>query len=437
MLIVYLLACPGESVVIGGDGTTPTDTGTSDDTEIIGGESGDTDPNDTGDTDTGKHSDEEAAAYEAFYEIGTIQQITITVDSATIQAMDAEASYEYSVHPSDPQLTYVHAGLSLNGADVGDVGLRLKGSSTFQYWSSKPSLKIKFDEWDETNRFAGLKRATLNNMTGDPAMAREVIGYKLWHDAGLAVPRANFAQVYVVIDGAPPEYYGMYTNLEAMDSEWIERNYEDDGGDLWEGNDSSDFNRQGVGHFELVTGPGDTQAMADARDVVQTHGDDFYADANEFIDVDQFLEFWAFSAAIGNRDGYPYHLNDFFVYHDPTEGKMNFSPWGMDESFDSATPTYWYYVGGDVAEQCMYYDATCPQRFYATMSEALAFYDGSDLPGLTQEVFDLTEKAMADDNRKNWGGYAWTTANVRSYRDLLLYRVQMYPTWLREKMGIE
>lgn len=441
MLLIYVLGCTGEPVIIGGGSSdTAVDTEDTQDTEVIdtgnGSDTGETDTDTAEDDDTGK-TDEQDAAYEAFYAIETIQQVVIEIDGASIAAMDAEAAYQYSIHPSNPQLTYFHGVVSINGEVLGDIGIRLKGSSTFQYWSSKPSLKLKFNEWDDTFRYAGLKRATLNNMTGDPAMAREVIGYKLWHDAGMAVPRANFAQLYVVVDGGEPEYYGLYTNLEAMDSEWIERNYEDDLGDLWEGNDSSDFNRQGISHLELVVGPGDTQALDDARDAVQNHGDDFYADANEFIDMDQFLEFWTLSVAIGNRDGYPYNLNDFFVYRDPTEGKFNFSPWGMDETWDTATPAYYGYVGGDIAEQCLYYDDTCPARFFEAASASILTYEGADLPTLAQEMFDLTEQAMADDTHKNWAGYAWTTANVRQYRDTLAYRIEMYPVLLRNRMGID
>ncbi len=433
MLLLHLFACDGDQVVATGDSGSPADTV---DTSVEGiPETGDdTDPVETG--DTGK-TDEEDLAYDAFYDLGTIQQIVIEVSSLTMNDMDNEAYYAYSQHPSNPELTYWDANILINGERIDHVGLRLKGSSTFQYWSGKPSLKVKFDELVEGQRFAGLKRAVFNNMTGDPAMAREVIGYALWRDAGMAVPRANIAQLYLVIDGEEPEYYGMYTNLEAYDSEWVERNYDDDGGDLWEGNDSADFTRNGISHFELTTGPGDTEALDEARDQVQNHGDDFYAEVNDVLDMDQFLDFWAFSVAIGNRDGYPYNRNDFYIYHDPADGRFDFTPWGMDESFDTATAAgYWYYVGGSVAQFCLYYDATCPGRYMAAQEEAITFYEGYDMVSLTQAVFDLTEQAMADDPRKNWAGYAMSTSSVLAYRNVLLYRVEMQPQWLRSNMGL-
>ena len=42
------------------------------------------------------------------------------------------------------------------------------------------------------------------------------------------------------------EYYGLYANVEAMDSKWVKHNYEEDGGDLWQGLDSADFSQAGV-----------------------------------------------------------------------------------------------------------------------------------------------------------------------------------------------
>ena len=43
---------------------------------------------------------------------------------------------------------------------------------------------------------------------------------------------------------------------------------------------------------------------------------------------------------------------------------------------------------------------------------------------------------MIDDMRKNQGGETWTTSEVESARDLLMYRVQMYPEWLRANIGL-
>lgn len=387
------------------------------------------------DRDTAQEAAEEAA-YAAFYDVRVVQQVVLALTSADADAMDEEALREYTIHPSNPVLTYFPASITINGETIADVGVRLKGSSTFQFWEQKPSLKVKFSENDPDQRFAGLKRATFNNMTGDPAMSREVVGYHFWQEAGMAVPAANFAQVWVSFDGADPLYYGLYTNLEAMDSEWVERNFDGDGGDLWEGNDSADFSRSGIDHFALVTGLGDKDLLDIARDQVQNHGDDFYAEVNDVLDMDNFLDFWTLSLAIGNRDGYPFHLNDYFVYLDPGDARFDFIPWGMDESFDTATPTYANYVTGAVAANCLYYDATCPKRYLDAMEQNLDLYEASDIATFAGAMQDLTVDAMTDDTRKNWAGYALTAAQVETYRTTLNYRIEMYPGWLRVAMGL-
>lgn len=379
----------------------------------------------------------EEAAYEAFYDEATIRQVVIEISAEDMAEMDREARRAYAENPSNPELSYFPADITIDGERIEDVGIRLKGSSTFQYWEDKPSLKIKFDELVEGQRFAGLKRATFNNMTGDPAMCREVIGYHFWRELGMAVPRATFAQLSVVVDGEPAEPFGLYTNLEAYDSEWVERNYTEDEGDLWEGNDSADFSRRGISHFELVTGPGDADALDDARDQVQNHGDDFYADVNDVLDMESFLDFWTLSIAIGNRDGYPFNLNDYYIYRDPADERFDFMPWGMDESWDTATPKYASYVSGSIAQFCLYYDATCPGRYSEALSQNVALYEAADLGTFAAEMQALTAEAMADDPRKNYGGWALTPAQVEQYRAALNYRIEMYPQWLRNNLDIE
>lgn len=431
-LFVLLAGCDATEPGTGDSGAPDADSAAED----IGG-SDDT-AQDTGDEPDDTAEDAEIdAAYEAFYDETSLRHVVIEVTADDIEAMDKEARREYRDHPSNPELSYYPAAITIDGERIANVGIRLKGSSTFQFWDGKPSLKIKFNEFDAEQRFAGLKRATFNNMTGDAAMCREVVGYHFWRSVGMPVPRATFAELSLVVDGAEPELLGLYTNLEAYDSEWLERNYADDEGDLWEGNDSADFSRRGISHFELVTGLGDTEALDDARDQVQNHGDDFYADVDDILDMESFLDFWTLSIAIGNRDGYPFNLNDFYIYQDPADGRFDFMPWGMDESWDTATPQYANYVGGSVAQFCLYYDATCPGRYYDALSQNVQLYESADLATFASEMQALTAEAMADDPRKNYGGWALTPAQVEQYRTALNYRIEMYPEWLRNNLDIE
>ena len=267
-------------------------------------------------------------------------------------------------------------------------------------------------------------------------MCREVLGFHAWREAGMPAPQANFAQVFVSIDGGAPAAYGLYANVEAMDSRWVSRAFEEDGGDLWEAQDSADFTDRGLGHFSLVTGEGDAAALDEARDQLQNHEGDFFDAAGEVLDMDAFMEFWTMSVAIGNRDGYPFHLNDYLVYLDPTDDRFDFVPASMGEGFDSGTPVYGRYVVGTVGQLCLYYDEDCAGRYVTALNAAIADVETSDLATFAAAAQVLTDVAVQDDPRKSWNGESITTAQVQAARETLNARIAAYPELLRAGLGL-
>jgi hypothetical protein len=434
--LLVLMACDPEGNSDTGGGTPDTAVGHDSAPEVIGGDTS-ADTADTGDPgdDTGT-SEAEEEAYESFYDPDAIQQIVISITGEDRAAMDTEAASEREEHPDNPGYSYFPADLTINGEQVVGVGVRYKGKSSFQYWSEKPSLKVKFNAFDSGLRFAGLKRVGFDSMVGDDAMCRSVVGYHIWREAGIAAPKANFAQLYLSVDGGAQQYLGLYANVEDMDDAWVKHNFEEDKGDLWEGLDSADFTNAGITHFALAAGDGDAAALDHVRKALQGHGDDFYDDADEVVDMENFLEFWTLAIATGNRAGYPFHLEKFFVYLDPADDRLRFSPADMDESFDTATPVYAGYVTGSIGAFCLYYDDACEAQFRAALTDAVAFYEGTDVASFADEMQALTAVAMQDDSRKNLGGVVVTTSQVSQARDRLNYRIEMYPEWLREKQGL-
>jgi len=169
---------------------------------------------------------------------------------------------------------------------------------------------------------------------------------------------------------------------------------------------------------------------------VQNHGDDFWADVDDVLDMDNFLDFWTLSVAMGNRGGYPFHVGNFYVYGDPADGRFDFIPAEADASFDTATPTYAKYVVGAVAQFCLYYDDKCPAKYTAAQGEAITFYEGDNVAATASALQALTDTAIVDDARKNVEGKTITTAQVLTARDTLNYRVEMYPEWLRGHLGL-
>jgi len=228
--------------------------------------------------------------------------------------------------------TYLPATATINGEQIGSVGLRKKGligSSSTQ----RPSLKIKFNHIKKGGRYLGLDRLTLNNNIQDPSLVKQYFCYKLFRKAGLPAPRCNFARVYV--NG---QYLGVYTNVESVRKPFLKRVFNDDKGDLYEGM-INDFRTGMHETFEVKDGAG--RKMKSIVRVVKAlnREDDEIIDAlGRAIDLDQFINFWALEIISGHWDGYNGNLNNFYVYSGKEDKRLKFIPWGTDGSFAMANP---------------------------------------------------------------------------------------------------
>jgi len=100
-----------------------------------------------------------------------------------------------------------------------DVGFRLRGNTS--RYAQKKSFKISFNEYVSGRKYQGVKKINLNAQHNDPSMIREKLFYDLWEKAGMKERRTNFVKLYI-----NQVYYGLYTNLEEMEKEWLTNVYE-------------------------------------------------------------------------------------------------------------------------------------------------------------------------------------------------------------------
>ncbi len=226
---------------------------------------------------------------------------------------------------------WFHADVVVDGIPLEDVGIRKKGF-VGSLSSSRPSLKIKFGKYVEGRTLGGLERMTLNNDKQDPSHVRQCLGYGFFTEAGL--PAARCALAHVTVNG---EDLGIYTHVESMKQPFLDRVFEDSGGDFWEGT-VSDFREGWMGTFEAKTHEGDFARLEAVQAAAEAPDEEVVAALEQEIDLDQFLRFWAAEVLAAHWDGYAGNTNNFYLYLDPSQDRFVFVPWGIDAAFAPGNP---------------------------------------------------------------------------------------------------
>ena len=267
--------------------------------------------------------------------------------------------------------TYVPATFSLTtpGARYGpyEVGVRLKGDSTFRPLAGKAAFKVKFDHTVKGQRFHGLETLTLNNMVDDPSMVHETIAYEAFRAMGLPASRAGYA--FVTVNGAA---YGVYANVETVDRTMLRRwpAWFSSTRHLFEGATGADVTPDRAKDLELDEGDpadvGDLQALVGA---LANTAAPYSQRMAPVADLMQLTYFWAVEKYIGQADGYALGRPNNFFLHSDDGGDFRMLPWGQDRAFTART-TYGPVEGrgGRLFNACLE-EPACKQRYVRALAD--------------------------------------------------------------------
>lgn len=286
---------------------------------------------------TGGGADGTAAPleYAELFDEGNMPQFELQLSAEAISALE-----------SDPG-TYQVGTLEYGGQTYADVGIRLKGRTSAQGFDQKPAFKIKMNEFVEGQRLLGLKRLTLNNMSQDPTLLHERLGYSYYRAVGLPAPRANHAKVYV--NG---KFYGVYLNVQSLDEVFVAEHFPGtEVGNLFDITNEEyfiDFDREREPpaqetKFVLETNkmPPDITDLTALIDAVSLSSDDtFLVNTEARLDLDEVLTLGAAQALIADWDGYFGARNNYKAYHETGRDRFVLFPWGIDQTFDPSLIDY-------------------------------------------------------------------------------------------------
>ena len=266
--------------------------------------------------------------------------------------------------------------------------IRLKGWSS--WWQSQmddpPKLQfvIAFNEVDSHARFHGLRKIELDMPRIDPSYLRQRIALSYLRSLGVPAQCANSARVF--INGA---FYGLYTNLERPDQDFITRVFPDaDRGDLWDYGGALQTNTDTMGLSKPRLNA--FWAATDAASVAA------------ITDMDEALLEWASEAMLGDPDGFWIGHTNWLIYDHPTRGWL-WIPHDLDATIDWLDPRIdpMYYWGGQTAGWAppwQHYvavlkDDNWREHYVAALRRSLDAYVAAQLP----EMVDRFAAQIRDD----------------------------------------
>jgi hypothetical protein len=240
---------------------------------------------------------------------------------------------------------YGMATVTIGDDTISEVGVRYKGNGTFMegYRSGKFSFKIDFNEYHDEQEYFGLTKVNLNSCVADPSMLREALSYELFNEAGIPAPRIAWAKVYLTVaDQMEREYQGLYELVEQVDKRFLKSRFGSAKGLLVKPSTFGAFRYLGEdweeykqGYYPKTDGTAEQQQrLIEFSQLVYLANKAEFADEIEnYLDMDQFLNFLAVNVILSNLDSFLGGSQNYYAYLEPESNKIQLLPWDLDHSF--------------------------------------------------------------------------------------------------------
>lgn len=238
----------------------------------------------------------------------------------------------------------VAAELTVDNKQYANCGIHFRGMSSYGMVPAgyKRSLNISLDLADPEQRLLGYKTLNLLNGSGDESMMSTVLYAHIAQELNVPAPKANF--VRVVING---ENWGIYTNVQQFNKDFLQENFGSDEGARWKvsgspaGGGGLDYRGPDPEKYQYPyeRKSGGQEATAKlielCRVLDQTAASDLPQALEPLVDVDGLLWFLALDNGLINSDGYWIRASDYSIYLDKQD-KFHFIPHDMNEAFRGA-----------------------------------------------------------------------------------------------------
>jgi spore coat protein CotH len=416
--LIALAACsPTTSVSLGGDKNADVDTAAPTDTGIedIGGTD---DTSESGDTGEEEKEDDTGwpKACAGLYDEDALPEFNLEFSAAEWSGMQSDCR-------SSTQ-RYRPLALTYDGETV-DAMARLKGNWS---WScDKLQFIVSFNEEDPDARFHGLRKLMFDAPWYDRTLLHERLAFPLFAERGLPYSCVNNARISV--NG---EYYGVYANLERIDHEYLERNFEEFGGNLYQGG------------AELKT----NEDVGDTRDLTELRNAATVDEIAALVDLDEAVAEWAMEAMIPAMDNYWAGVEiNYYLYDHPSRGFL-YLPYDLDISFGDASytdgslvwpqsltvdPITWEHSGWrkETLLKIVLADSFWCERFVEELEQARAVYDPDTLIARLDRWDAQIADAYADDPHTPYSAREHAEG-ISLLREFIPARAEFVDDWLAQ-----
>jgi len=220
--------------------------------------------------------------------------------------------------------------------NIPQIGIRMKGNSSFRRNGIKKPFKLDFNEYDDNATFLGLKKLNLHPGDLQPDFLHE----KLFLDfAGARIAAMRAVHVRLYINDA---YYGLYLAVEQPDKTMMQARFGDDeDGNLYEAGESASATMAYLGaaassytsRYELKTNEeaNDYSGLIKLLDVLNNNP----SQLETIMDVENFLTSIALNAIFTNLESYTGTASEYFLYQRSSDNKFVHIHWDLNETFGS------------------------------------------------------------------------------------------------------
>ena len=271
------------------------------------------------------------------YDDSSIPRIDISIDLDTLEWL-----YQHENLESDIEF---RARFIFDNGEIRDtiepVGFRLRGNTS--RYSQKKSFKVSFNTFTSGAKYYGVEKLNLNGEHNDPSVMRAKIGWDIMRKWEIPAPRSNHVEVYINGD-----YYGLYINVEHIDEEFVKSRFEKNDGNLYKCLYPADLDYLGSDPdlYKLTSGDrrvyelkineeeDDYSDLAEFINVLNnTPNDQLVCKIDEIFNVYDYLKVIAVDILTANWDGPIYNKNNFYLYHNTINGKFDYIPYDLDNTF--------------------------------------------------------------------------------------------------------